>query len=236
VEAYTFGYMDEANVTRDETETIDYGDRDYYHINTLPEYSPYERLSLGDEVDVGGSTNPFFLFYWMGAMSYHVPEEIGAPQGKVRGVKYLNLIKEGRMNPPERVYRHHASEIARDLVTRLREVIWEDVRKTEFPDRPSRQKCIWLVPNRNGLRYWLDQMGVHVRGLDWQVLRVRVQGRLHKANQDFLIGDNMGMRHMVEEARNFWRGVDVGEEAERAEILFEGRMRVEQIMPTSFYS
>ena len=234
--------MDEANVTRDETETITYDDRDYYHINTLAQYSPYELLRVGDEVDVGGSTNPFFRYYEAGTLRFRVNDENGVPR-PVGGVTFLDLLAEGQISvlaepniTAEQKISRIASDVAHFLLTHLREVVWEDIRKTEFPDRPSRQRCIWLIPNQNGLRFWLHQMGVNVRDIGWQVVRVRVQGRLHKANQNYLLRDTEPMPDTIEKARKYWRGDEVEGEAETEEILFEGRMRVEEIMPPSFYS
>ncbi len=49
--------MDEANVTRDETESIADPDRDYYHVNSIAPYNPHGPLGVGDEVDIGSSSS-----------------------------------------------------------------------------------------------------------------------------------------------------------------------------------
>ncbi|MGN9525652.1 DUF2441 domain-containing protein [Escherichia coli] len=39
-------------------------------------------------------------------------------------------------------------ETAKHFCTYVRELIWESVRTSEFPELPSRQKCIWLTKGR----------------------------------------------------------------------------------------
>ena len=112
-----------------------------------------------------------------------------------------------------------------------RELIWGDVRRSEFSHPPSRQRCVWLIPNQNGVKFWLQRMGVGGR---FQVLRVRVQGRLHTGSDSYLLHDSGPMLQALANARRYWRG-DVAQ-AGTEEIIFEGRMRVEEVMPRSFYA
>lgn len=126
-------------------------------------------------------------------------------------------------------------EVARDFSSHLTrqtgEIVFEDVRRREFPHLPSRQRCVWLIPNQGGVKFWLRRMDV---GGQFQVLKVRVQGRLHTASESYLVTDGFSLEEMIRSARQYWLGIV--EDAETEEIIFEGRMRVEEVMPQSFYA
>jgi hypothetical protein len=90
---------------------------------------------------------------------------------------------------------------------------------------------VWLIPNQNGVKIWLQRMGVAGQ---FQVLRVRVQGRLHAGSDSHLLHDSEPMLQTLANARRYWRD-DVAQ-AGTEEIIFEGRMRVEEVMPRSFHA
>ena len=64
--------------------------------------------------------------------------------------------------------------------------------------------------------------------------KVRVQGRLHKASQSYLITDSVPVKEAIRRARQYWLGI--AEEVETEEIIFEGHVRVEEVMPPDFYA
>jgi hypothetical protein len=224
--------MDEANVTRDETESIADPNRDYYHINTLVPYNPYGPLGVGDEVDIGGRSNPYFRFFEKGTIKYPLRNADGSVD-PVPVVTFTSRVAQGEIDEPED-YAEFLVNVAWHCATYLSETIWEEVRRREFPRLPSRQRCVWLIPSQAGVRFWLPRMQVSERGVNFRVLRVRVQGRIHRANETYLRQDILPMEEYIRLAQLYWQGVD--EEEETEEIIFEGRMRVEEIMPPSFYS
>lgn len=139
----------------------------------------------------------------------------------------MEHVQIGEVNPPDLA--DFARTLASHLARHLGELVLEDVRRREFPHLPSRQRCVWLIPNQGGVKYWLCRMDV---GNDFQVLRVRVQGRLHTASESYLIRDSMPLEEAIRWARQYWLGIV--EEVETEEIIFEGRMRVAEVMPPSF--
>ena len=178
-------------------------------------------------MDVGGSSNPYLRFFETQQKTYPVTLDDGSIV-QVPGVKFIASVSRGEINPGNLA--ETALDLVQHLVAYLRELIWEDVRKREFPHLPSRQRCVWLTPSQEGVKYWLGRMSVNQ---DFQVLRVRVQGRLHKASESYLLGDSESIEETIQKARQYWLGVV--EEAETEEIIFEGRMRVVEVMPPSFY-
>jgi hypothetical protein len=206
-------------------------ERDYYHINRAVSWSPYSLLSDGDEVDVGGSSNPFFRLFETARVEYDVNVGDGSA-AQVPGIRFLQLARAGEITGlTMQGLAAIADEVSRHFVRYVRELIWEDVRRREFPHLPSRQRCVWLIQNQDGVRYWLGRMNA---GGAFQVLRVRVQGRIHVASESYLLGDSEPMEETIRKARQYWLGVVEQEGTE--EVIFEGRMRVVEVMPTAFYS
>lgn len=224
--------MDEASKPREETESIADPDRDYYHVNFIAPHLPYGPLSVGDEVDIGGSNNPYFRYFEEGGKAYPVRNNDGSVV-PLPPATFTRLVAEGEIEVPKD-FPDLVADLTRHCASFLLEMIWEDVRRKEFPQLPSRQRCVWLIPSQAGVKYWLPRMIPPEREVDFQVLRVRVQGRLHRANETYLREDILPMQESIRLARLYWQGVD--EEADTEEIIFEGRMRVEEIMPCNFYT
>jgi len=63
-------------------------ERDYYHINRLVKWTPYDMLSAGDEVDGGGLSNPYFRFYETQGIVYSLPTAAHAVE-EVPGIAFL---------------------------------------------------------------------------------------------------------------------------------------------------
>lgn len=185
-------------------------------------------LKVGDEIDVGGSSNPYFGVWETMGKQVPVTQQDGSTV-HVHGVYFLKQVLAGTMNAGNLA--QTAVDLANHLAGHLMELVFEDVRRREFPHLPSRQRCVWLIPNQDGVRYWLQRMNV---GGQFQVVRVRVQGRLHTASESYLIHDSVSQEELIRLARQYWLGIV--EEAGTEEIIFEGRMRVEEVMPPDFYT
>jgi len=99
----------------------------------------------------------------------------------------------------------------------LRETVLEDIRRNEFPDRPSRRSCIWLVGS-TALPYWWNTLA---QERDC-VYAVRATGKVFRADDRLLPPHELIALSMLREgARSYWQGIsDRGLPTE--EILFEG--------------
>lgn len=195
---------------------------DYYHVNRRVSWSPFELLSPGAVLDVGGASNPYFRFFEDHKITYPVTQSDGVVL-QVPGVRFLGAVAAGQVDTSNLAGTAH--KLARHLVTYLRELIWEDVRRREFPHLPSRQRCIRLVPTLSGIGFWLKRMSVEG---DYQVLRLRVQGRIHKASESHLLGDAEPLTKAIEMVRQYWLGII--EDTSTQEVIFEGRIRVVDVL------
>ena len=194
---------------------------DYFHINRRASWSPYEPLKAGDEFDVGRETNPYFRFFETERFVVPVTLQDGSSI-ESPAVKFLGAAARGEVPHPNLPRLAH--DVATHFVTYLREVIWENVRRDEFPELPSRQRCLWLIPTLEGVKYWLERMKPN----GYQVLRVQVTGRIHRANELYLLGDSEPMSQTIEKARLYWSGSFP--EGGQEEILFEGRVKVIEVV------
>lgn len=198
-------------------------EKDYFHINRVVPYSPHALLNVGDAVDIGGESNPYFRFYEKNIRAYAVT----SPDGKtvqVPGVKFIGGVTRGEINCP--TLPSIAFELSRHLASLIGELVWEDIRKKEFPHLPSRQRCIWLIPDMDGVKYWVSRLGFTPG--TYQVLRVRCQGRMHVASEQYLLGDSVPLDEAISRARQYWLGVIPEQNAK--EIIFEGRLTVHEVV------
>ena len=194
-------------------------DIDYYHINRIVPWSQHKKLNIGDEFDVGEESNPYFRYFETHKKIYPVTNITNGSTINLSGVKFIGDISKGLINLPD-MSAANVARIAHDIlnhfVSYLREIIWEDVRKTEFPHLPSRQRCIWLIPDIEGVKYWLSRL--ELQSPDYQVLRLNLQGRLHQASELYLLGDSEPMEETIIKVRKYWRGLI--EQPGTEEIIF----------------
>jgi hypothetical protein len=130
---------------------------DYFHVNRRVGWSPFKLLSTGETIDIGGVSNPYFRFFEEHQRMYGLAAKDGAIS-QVAGVRFLAAVRAGDVNANDLAATAH--DLATHLVGFLRELIWEDVRRREFPHVPSRQRCMWLIPSLEGVEYWRKRMDV----------------------------------------------------------------------------
>ena len=117
--------------------------------------------------------------------------------------------------------------ILTEYTTYVRECIFEEVRKQEFPDCPSRTKCIWLMPpSFASLRFWHSR----IPEAD-SLIKFSCSGVVHEADERFLhpLYFNLALQRKL--ARLYWSGDSVLEDASRREVLFTGMATAVKIFP-----
>jgi hypothetical protein len=195
---------------------------EFYHVNRRVPWSQYRLLAKGDEVLVGAATNPFFAYYETTKLCIPVKQPDGTTV-QSPAMTFLRAVKEGRVQCP--MLPENAQKIAQYFVTFLREVMWEDVRRMEFPYCPSRQRCMWLVHTQEQAKYWVSRLGCPE---EYQIVKVLAQGRVHVANELFLLGDSATIPEITEKARLYWLGMMP--EGAQEEMIFEGLLRVLEVV------
>lgn len=101
----------------------------------------------------------------------------------------------------------------------IRELIYEEVRRNEFPRLPSRRHCIWLC-DKETLGLWLNTLGE-----DTSVYRVKVSGNLHMCCGEQLEDNSINYTILTDAARRYWSGENAKTSKER-EYLLEGKVEI----------
>ena len=117
--------------------------------------------------------------------------------------------------------------VARHFVMLARERFRESVRRAKFSDRPSRQHCLWLCPSLENACDRLTRLECN----NYHILKVSVNGRLHTANERWLMRDSEPLEITRAQAKEYWQGLQV--DGGREEILCEGRMKGLEILETT---
>ncbi|MGD6778825.1 DUF2441 domain-containing protein [Sutcliffiella horikoshii] len=108
----------------------------------------------------------------------------------------------------------------------IREFIFEEIRKEFFSNLPSRQKCLWVIPNNiDIINYWWKQIYSDERVL----LKVSLTGKIHQVNQRYLKCNFESLDYNREQAFRYWTGSSEFSNIEN-EILFEGHIRIVEVL------
>ena len=205
--------------------------QEFYHINRKVHWSNFAFLNVCDEFNVGGASNPYFQFFENEGKLFPVVDDASSNVIQhMPAVNFFSSVAQGRVNCPEVTTIAH--DALRHFACYLRELIWEDIRKNEFPHLPSRQRCMWLIPSLDGVSYWLQRLGLE--NTDYQVVKVSVQGRFHIASEKYLLVDSEPYKVSIQKARQYWLGIV--DESETQEVIFEGRVKVQEIINPKSYA
>jgi hypothetical protein len=100
----------------------------------------------------------------------------------------------------------------------IRETIFEEVRLKFFPHLPSRQRCIWVIPDGQSLTFWKQ----YITG---RIFQLKINGKAYRASDKHLGNDSMSINQYRRNAFNYWAGLGVRGDPDE-EILFEGFVEV----------
>lgn len=196
----------------------------YFHINSNTNLSPHSLMQCGDVIEVGHRANPFFHFYETYKRTYPVTENPSGIVRQVPAMRFLKLVKEGTITSP--ILPTIACDTANHFLMLARELLWENVRSAEFPQAPSRQRCIWLIESMADVKNWISRLGFKPNF--YSVVRLRATGRALKADGNCLAGDSEPLPVWFEKARAYWSGEN--SETPLPEVLFEGRIEIDEIV------
>jgi hypothetical protein len=126
-------------------------------------------------------------------------------------------------NPEETI--KELDRALKDYLILVREWIFEEIRKEFFPNLPSRQRCLFVIPNDvQSLNYWRNTLGKN-----GNILKLELTGKLHRANQLHLDLTTDNLDHIRGKAFKYWAGASGSNSAED-EYLFEGFAKVLEIV------
>jgi hypothetical protein len=175
---------------------------------------------------------------------YHVSRG-PVPMGTVLESRYFNagdparvlrIVQDAASSGPETLRLLLLTEALIDLKTgtpssdlvasAYTEVLYEEIRAAEFPERPSRLDCVFLLDAEEGAERWRQA----ARNGKGAILICDIEaGDPFRADMNALLlpdvhSPDVGRERMVEAARAYWSG-DLAADA-RTEVLVSGRVVV----------
>lgn len=142
--------------------------------------------------------------------------------------QFLGFYRSFDLNslPPQAAYN--------ELRRYFREEIFEEVRKEEHPETPSRYFCLWIIPDmpslKERLQFWIPQV-VGDLNQTFRILRLSCTGYVHYANQKFLdLEKCSSIQRTRENAIKYWKGDDVSVDLPSTEVLFVGQAKVTEVI------
>lgn len=204
---------------------VDVVNERFFHINSAPPYSTYPLLKVGDMVEVGKTTNPFFGFYETRTRTYDITEN-NQPV-PVGGLTWLKRVQAGTLAPNNAITLVNiAVDVAKHFHMLARELLWENVRLSAFPSAPSRQRCMFLLENLDNLPLWQRMLSNRPANL----VEMTATGRILHVDQNWLPPDDERLPSLYDKARRYWEGEMTGNPTR--EVLFEGKATVDRIVQT----
>lgn len=206
--------------------------KDYFLINRKVYWSTYKVLQAGDEFEVGSKSNPFFRFIETTDLCQSVtfdnnPNDIR----KFPIADYFDNISSGQFKTNMDIAKLAANSL-RHYVKYVRELTWEEIRRNEFPDLPSRQRCLWLIPSKDKIPFWMNKL-LGGNSTEFQILRVSAQGKIHSASEALLMSDSQSHTKTIKDAQKYWLGhID---DPETEEVIFEGKITVQEVLPKELF-
>lgn len=169
---------------------------EFFHVTRTLAYNDNPPVEIGSQFEVGKKHNPFFGFY-ENERKYAVDDPSGPIE--VKAIKFLSSVKNGQINCPNLPSIAH--QIAEHYIMLVRELIMEEVRKEVAPDAPSRKSCLWVIENMDQARHWLNRLSG-----DSRIVRLSLNGVIHRADANLLLGDSEPLSVTYAKAHAYWRG------------------------------
>lgn len=196
----------------------------FYHVNSNANRSPHDLMRLGTTIEIGRSSNPFFGIYETWQRAYGVTDRETGEVSQVPAMRFLRRVQEGSITtdslPPI------AYEVANHFLMLARELVWENIRLSEFPEAPSRQRCIWFTRTLDQARQWPPIMKFQP-GTHW-IVKLRASGTALDVDGRLLAAESEPLPAWYDMARRYWRGEMSADPW--PEVLFVGTVTVEEII------
>lgn len=197
----------------------------YYHINSNPNCN----WKTGDQIQVGVDDN----YMWRSFLRRGDFIELdGEKYSSDVVVRHAYDVYTRNQLAPVQMKHYHFSPIATlkeatdslgNSLRIIRELAFESVRKEFYSELPSRQKCIWLIPNeRQSFDFWKSIL----QDKNQRIFKVEVDGKIHRAAQKWLIGGTVPLDEINSKAHKYWKGEDSGSFED--EILFVGNLKIHE--------
>ena len=184
----------------------------YFHIDSCYKPAGKQLLEIGQTLNT--SSRPFNPYYEQMCDIHHVIPV----SGQKRRLKEL-LSSHDIEQFSSRALANNFHNVIDTYIRLLREMEFENIRREQYANRPSRTRCIWLTDNLDQAVYWRKRLGKDDRT---RIVRVEIDGTLHQADGRHLCADSSSLPELRAAAQSYWEGkLSTNPEIE---ILLEGAM------------
>lgn len=181
-----------------------------------------EIWNIGDTRTFGKEKNSFMKYF-------DIHKEFPNPNNEVALLfDYLDnkTLSLNNYNPKASI--RYINDLLSHYLKLTREFIFEEVRMNDYKELPSRQNCLFVIPNdeiiESRIKYWYQQLNKGV------LLKLKLSGKLHIANSRFVKLTTQNLNHYRDQARKYWAGQNVNGDV-MEEGLFEGKATLLEIIP-----
>jgi len=190
----------------------------FFTVNRVHEHVNNKPLMMGKRLDVGEELNPSALFREnVRRQTYGIKTDGGED---ITPIALINAVREGKIKPPQNIDLF-VMQLLNSLNKTVAELLFEQVRKEEYPECPSRQKCLWLVETIEETKRWEKEFAPY--GF-FQTLEVEATGVVHYCDEIWLQIDADPYSEIRGKANRYWKGEMSDDPV--TEIIFEGIIEV----------
>lgn len=200
-------------------------DQIFLHIHKKGKHS--DKWYAGNTISIGDSLNSFVGIYEDANIKIYNYEALDF-------ISHIIEVMEGKSEPIDKIKKlnsydsldtlKHSRNILREYVLFMREYVFEEVRKSDYEEYPSRFKGVWVFQdNKKSLNYWYKQLINEDQ--KYNIFRVKLSGKIHEASQNYLEAKTHNLKKWRSLAEKYWKGIKK-ENAEENEFIFEGNVEI----------
>lgn len=185
-----------------------------FHIRRIGEMSAQAPVVIGETIRVEGM-NAYNRYLWQ--------ESLLTTAGRVPApTSILPRLPELGQNQLRKV-------MAERLAKQLTEAVFETVRRTDFPSRPSRLHCLFASSSPSAASQWVQNFG---QQWPYQFLEIEAPGEteIFEADAGWIVYDTLPIYQIEAHANMYWAGKKNPEPKE--EILVGGPVLVRNVIET----
>lgn len=165
---------------------------------------------IGDTLTCGKDFNPF----WNTCASFDPKISLSGEQ-----MTFFELFDRCSVIKPTEenvnaLYKN-LKTISKECAFYIREQVFEDIRRTYYPDKPSRQTCLWVC-EADQLPYWKTM----ATDVERNLLTLDLEGDLFCGDDHWLTADSFSSIEYAKRAHHYWAGEMSSKP--RKEYLFHG--------------
>ena len=171
---------------------------------------------MGNTLIIGEKFNNFYYEIYN---TEHLKDEKDANEHLINMRKEQNLILNNDTS-------NLIFQTVNDDAMITRELMFEEVRKEEYTDLPSRLKCLYVCKTKKEMNDWINIFN-RTNKKDFQLLKLKLTGKIFVGDASFILRQNISLNRKKEQAKMYWSGK---KKDNINEYLFVGTAVVEEVL------